>query len=1349
MISFFSGGFDLQETSSEMVQRVLKMLEQFLISNQTLKLDESFKVYLKILSIEHMKFKNRMNGRVHKKRTKKFYKKHYGARIKAVKNYNYFWALDIPDSFPNEPRKCIFKNKCLILATILGLLQNIYYKSERQDTRFLQLQYLNSVCRKKKNLAGNLLLKEFNELILRTNIPEEGPHELEKTVLILHNVYNCQFYIFDGIDNTNKLKYLYPPVFDDSLIPIYLYEPHDNPNHVVFIRNISSYFRGNLKICFACKKSFLTYNHKHFCKEKQSCFSCRRFFSSPSTYEHEKLRNNYCDKNITKETSFLCSLCNVTCYSKHCYNGHKLLCSGKGTFGYKCLSCNKFTYRYGKLNGEDLKKRHICGGTKNCNCCRKVKEENHLCPLIKDIVSTQNYTNIAFLTSEYFDSSIENCLSCINLAKSNSTTLFCDLHSNINMENSIDSDPCLIVLYLFTGKLKKYIFSNFGIEPVIFEEENIFLPKDYSNFNLNQNPKKLSKRSQDFERNFANLQKKSSIILMDKFLQLILTWQNVTFICQDSDSRTYMTILRTLLKNGFCPVIVRNGRKILVLEIKALNLRFITSNSYFDGNEFEVANQYSLNFNQHFFPTKFLLPQNINYEGKVPQIQFFFSILDTAKETKKKQKFVDTLIHNKYKWNLQKELLTYCEQKVLLLTLSCLQFLEDCLSFQNLLNVQNQTSFNFLNPFAYPLCSLGGYVYKLFKIFYLNKDDIFAINNEFGISCKNVSKIEYEWASFMDYLYPEKEFLYAFNNKLGQKYFKEAIPDLYSNITKQAYFFNGCVYHGHFENCLLNVNATEMSKNPFGKTYKELNDEFFIKMKNLLNNNDEINEIVIRWECHYKKLRESEFIQNFLQSKFKFHPLIRLKPRSCVRGAYFDLFALKWSKQLYPNENMFFLDVNGLYSYCAIQFKYMKGKYNVLIGKEIENISLVNNKFVYKNVPIMGSMLVTILPPSNLLFPFLLYRTKGGKTVNTLCSKCCENLNQNCNHSDLERAITSCYMISEIEFALKLNYKLLFIHECHCYESFDYILKDFVTILNFLKTKYSDCLDHCKTNLEQDKYCNFLNEEMKLTKPFLLDRSEVKFNKSKRTFFKLMANSLFGKLEQKNNKSQTLYVTNQEDLEKIFFSENEINDIFCVNDNICQVQISPNELKLKPNRKNNCYIGAQVTAFARQIIYTHIQTLLQSNATIYRVDCDSIIFTIPESMQIPLSLSHAVGHFKSEIDGEIQSFYSLGPKSYSLSFFKNKEFHTISRVSGLSLGNSLSKDVLTDATFDFYIEQFLKKKRETLKVKQQRIKGNFKKFKVNSVIENVTFSNDLSKRRYICRTNAVNYPTFPYGFNNK
>jgi hypothetical protein len=150
LCSVISGGFDLQETSQEMVERLLKMLDQFLISNQTLKLDETFRVYLKVLSIEHINFRKSIRGRIHKKRTRAFYRKHYGARTKPSKKYNFFWALDVPDSYPNEPTKNIFKNKCLISATILGLLQNEYYKSNRTDTRFLHLQNINSICNKKK-----------------------------------------------------------------------------------------------------------------------------------------------------------------------------------------------------------------------------------------------------------------------------------------------------------------------------------------------------------------------------------------------------------------------------------------------------------------------------------------------------------------------------------------------------------------------------------------------------------------------------------------------------------------------------------------------------------------------------------------------------------------------------------------------------------------------------------------------------------------------------------------------------------------------------------------------------------------------------------------------------------------------------------------------------------------------------------------------------------------------------------------------------------------------------------------------------------------------------------------------
>ena len=220
-------------------------------------------------------------------------------------------------------------------------------------------------------------------------------------------------------------------------------------------------------------------------------------------------------------------------------------------------------------------------------------------------------------------------------------------------------------------------------------------------------------------------------------------------------------------------------------------------------------------------------------------------------------------------------------------------------------------------------------------------------------------------------------------------------------------------------------------------------------------------------------------MKQFLEQHFKPHPLYRLKPRTCVRGAFFDVYALCWSKKEFNNEKMYFLDINGLYSYCAIKFKYMIGKYKTLIGNHISELTLVDNKFMFKNKRVMGSMLLTILPPKNLLHPFLLYRNKKGKTVNTLCSTCCEREIKKCKHSDKERALTSSYMISEIEFALTLNYKIMFIHECHIYEASDFILKDFVKILNFFKTKHLPFKKF--RNIEEEKhYLSFLNNEMEL-----------------------------------------------------------------------------------------------------------------------------------------------------------------------------------------------------------------------------------------------------------------------------
>ena len=107
----FLGGFNLQgDGATEMVERILSMLTQFLISNQSLQINKSFKVYVKILSINHMASRA---TRQHIKRNKLFYKnlqkkKHYGSKEGKKKCFNYYWSLDVPNSLYGEPSDDFF-----------------------------------------------------------------------------------------------------------------------------------------------------------------------------------------------------------------------------------------------------------------------------------------------------------------------------------------------------------------------------------------------------------------------------------------------------------------------------------------------------------------------------------------------------------------------------------------------------------------------------------------------------------------------------------------------------------------------------------------------------------------------------------------------------------------------------------------------------------------------------------------------------------------------------------------------------------------------------------------------------------------------------------------------------------------------------------------------------------------------------------------------------------------------------------------------------------------------------------------------------------------------------------------
>lgn len=399
---FLSGGFDIQEEPGGVVDRLLAMLNTFLISNQDLRLNETFKVYINVLSIDHMTYKKN-NPRLRKTRNNK--RKHYGSKSLPKNNlYQNYWSIDVPKSFPNK--EGIFENACLLLCLILANLQHCSHENQN-DLRFKYAQYITSKVPIKLKKAIEVLSTELGQVTRNLNIDCSSPLDFQEWAPILSNYFKCQIIIFSGCEGTSKIKFMYPSEYDDSLKPCYLYEPFEEPNHVIFIRHLKAFFRKNITICIACKKTFKSTYYKHLCQKIPTCFSCRRFFLSTTTYTNKYISNDFCDGKVANSATSLCPVCNVTLLSPSCAIFHKKICGKKGLLGYKCLKCNKFSYRSGEnfQNSLQIKLTHICG-QKICHNCKQYypkdfdSKDIHLCNL-KKVKLKEEKPNLAFFALEF------------------------------------------------------------------------------------------------------------------------------------------------------------------------------------------------------------------------------------------------------------------------------------------------------------------------------------------------------------------------------------------------------------------------------------------------------------------------------------------------------------------------------------------------------------------------------------------------------------------------------------------------------------------------------------------------------------------------------------------------------------------------------------------------------------------------------------------------------------------------------------------------------------------------------------------------------------------------------------
>jgi len=248
----------LQDDPHDVVQRILDMLFRFLVSdtNMNLELNDTFVVYVHVLSIDHVNFKkNNPRQKVNTRRKK------FGAYKN--KNNTFTWAIDIPNGFGSEEFSNIFQNECFLISVILGHFQNEYHKTNHLDKRILYAQNINSKCPSKQIYSGKVILKELKLLKKHLNLLE-GPYDIESVATGLCDFYKCQIFVFAGEGKASNIKHIFPKVLNDSLEPIFLYQT--DSNHVIFIRQINIFFKNNQKICVYCKRKFKSSRFLHRCE---------------------------------------------------------------------------------------------------------------------------------------------------------------------------------------------------------------------------------------------------------------------------------------------------------------------------------------------------------------------------------------------------------------------------------------------------------------------------------------------------------------------------------------------------------------------------------------------------------------------------------------------------------------------------------------------------------------------------------------------------------------------------------------------------------------------------------------------------------------------------------------------------------------------------------------------------------------------------------------------------------------------------------------------------------------------------------------------------------------------------
>ena len=432
------------------------------------------------------------------------------------------------------------------------------------------------------------------------------------------------------------------------------------------------------------------------------------------------------------------------------------------------------------------------------------------------------------------------------------------------------------------------------------------------------------------------------------------------------------------------------------------------------------------------------------------------------------------------------------------------------------------------------------------------------------------------------------------------------------------------------------------------------------------------------------------------------------------------------------------MDSNSCYPYVASSNSFPVGPTTRFIGKILNDIYYEKGHYRLNGQQLCGIALVKVTPPLHLDFPFLSVVVDSGKRMNILCLKCAqEKRNQACNHS--ERGWSGVYTLAELNYAKELQYHFNFL-EVHHFPNQEFIFKDFFSMLAAEKFKCSDTSNSSQS--EVDKCIKKLNES--LPEAIQFTKSDLKLNPSRQAFLKLLLNGILGKFAQTVDKKVSRIIKTDAQIYSLLGNNCRLEDLNVISDSTA-ILVYSEESKSLVNLNSNVIIYAHVCAYGRLYMHKTAMSLPRDKSRLYMINTDSLVFSLKKGETNPLEncTGRLFGEFKEEYSG-IESFYTLGPKNYSISFTGKGINKTKTRICGLTIGFD-TKSSINHREYKKLVKGFLEDVLLEVTVKQERNrKENLQShiYVTNFIVRNmifnkrvVKFGHELSAKR-----------TYPYGY---